>query len=218
MDAIKLDVRLREETGDGPSRRLRAAGEIPGVAYGKGHEATPIVIQLDALREAMSHGHNVVLQLQFAEDAKGGRERRLAPLYAVVKEIQRNPTKRTVLHIDLHEVNLGEDIEAQVPIELVGTAAGTKEGGVLDWEHREVLVRAHPQQVPQTLELDVSDLEIGQHVSAGDIKIPAGVVLVTDAETVIASVLAPRVEAELAAAEAPEDVEPEVIGGAKSEE
>jgi large subunit ribosomal protein L25 len=219
MDAVKLDVRLREETGDGPSRRLRAGGEIPGVAYGKGREATPIAIEVEALRAALKHGHNVVLELQFGGAPKKGPGGKQAPLYAVVKEIQMNPTKRQALHIDLHEVDLSEDIEAQVAIELVGTAAGAADGGVLDWVLRDVTVRALPQDVPQSLEVDVSALHIGQHVSVGDLTAPAGVVIVTEPEILIAAVLAPRVEAEIAAAEAPEEeVEPEVIGGAKTEE
>jgi large subunit ribosomal protein L25 len=226
MDTIKLAVREREETGNGPARRLRAEGRIPGVTYGKGATATAISIDLDDLRAALTHGQNVVLQLEFesgsapAKTAKGGsRGKKTAARYAVVKELQFLPTRRRLLHVDLHEVDLAVEIEAAVAIELVGKPAGVVEGGVLDWEHREVLVRALPGDVPPVLQLDISALEIGQHAVVGALSAPAGVTIVDDPETIVAAVLPPRVEVEVAAeevAEAPE--EPEVIGEAPTEE
>ncbi|HEY5529160.1 MAG TPA: 50S ribosomal protein L25 [Thermoleophilia bacterium] len=222
MDTIKLAVRTREETGNGPSRRFRAAGQVPAVAYGKGHEATPIVIAIDDLRAALAHGHNVVLELEFEaakKAAKSTSKAKRPPLYAVVKEIQFHPTKRSFVHVDLHEVDLAVEIEATVAIELVGTAAGLADLGMLDWLQREVNVRALPNSVPDSLSVDVSHLLIGHHVAVKDLTAPPGVVILDDPETVIASVLPPRVEVEEVApqvAEAP--VEPEVIGGVKSEE
>lgn len=226
MDTIKLAVREREETGDGPARRLRAEGRIPGVAYGKGAPAAAISIDLEDLKAALAHGQNVVLELEFesgskpAKAAKGGsRSKRSAARYAVVKELQFHPTRRRLLHVDLHEVDLAVEIEAPVAIELVGKPAGVVEGGVLDWEHREVVVRALPGDIPPVLQLDVSALEIGQHAVVGALSAPAGVTIVDDPETIIAAVLPPRVEAVVAVeeeAEAP--AEPEVIGEVQSEE
>ena len=155
METIKLTVHEREETGNGPARRLRAQGLIPGVSYGKGTDATAISIDLEDLKAALAHGHNVVLELDFgkgAKGAKGATKSKVATRYAVVKEIQFHPTKRSVLHVDLHEVDLAVEIEATVAIELVGTPAGVADGGVLEWEHREVVVRALPADVPAVLE------------------------------------------------------------------
>ena len=225
MDTIKLAVRTREETGNGPSRRFRAAGQIPAVAYGKGHEATPIVIDLEDFRAAFAHGHNVVLELDFESAKKAGKgagrassKAKQVPLYAVVKEIQFHPTKRSVVHIDLHEVDLAVEIEAAVAIELVGTPAGLSDGGMLDWENREVHVRALPNNVPESLPVSVEGLAMGHHITVGQLVPPEGVVILDDPDTIIAAVLAPRVEVETAveAAEAP--AEPEIIGGAKSED
>ncbi len=226
MDTIKLAVHEREETGNGPARRLRAEGRVPGVAYGKGAQATAISIDLEELRTALAHGHNVVLELEFEGEPKpaktaktGTRGKRPAARYAVVKELQFHPTRRRLLHIDLHEVDLAVEIEASVAIELVGKPAGVVEGGVLDWEHREVLVRALPNDVPQVLQLDVSALQIGQHAVVGALEAPAGVTIVDDPETIVAAVLPPRVEVEVAAEEEAEAAaEPEVIGEAQSEE
>jgi large subunit ribosomal protein L25 len=218
MDTIRLSVQDREETGNGPARRLRAGGLVPAVSYAKGKAATSISIQLEDLKAAMSHGHNVILELDFGKGAKGAKGKSKAARYAVVKQIQLHPTKRSVLHVDLHEVDLAVEIEASVAVELVGTPEGVADGGVLEWERREVVVRALPGSVPSTLELDVSGLLIGHHLSAGAVSVPDGVTLVDDPETLIVALVPPRVEQPTAAEEAEGATEPEVIGAAKSEE
>lgn len=218
MSNVRLSVRPRTETGDGPSRRLRAAGLVPGVVYGKGKEATPIAVELAGLREALAHGHNVVLELVFDEGtgAKVGGKGKSAKRYAVVKELQFHPIRPQLLHVDLHEISLKEEIEAQVAIELVGTPAGVADGGIVDWEHREVTVRALPEDVPATLELDVSALHVGHHLTVAAIQAGPGVTIVDDPETIVVTVIPPRVQE--ATAEAGEaSAEPEVIGGAKGE-
>jgi large subunit ribosomal protein L25 len=218
MDTIKLSVQEREETGNGPARRLRAEGLVPGVSYANGKAATSISIHLEELKAAMAHGHNIILELDFGKGAKGGRGKSKAARYAVVKQIQLHPTKRSVLHVDLHEVDLAVEIEAPVSIELVGTPAGLADGGVLEWERREIVIRALPGSVPSTLELDVSGLLIGHHLSAGAVVPPDGVTIVDDLDTLIVALVPPRVEQEAAAEGAEEAAEPEVIGAAKSEE
>lgn len=222
MDTIKLTVHEREETGNGPARRLRAQGLIPGVSYGKGKAATAISIDVNELKAAMAHGHNVVLELDFAKGAKeaktGVKGKSKDARYAVVKQLQFHPTKRQVLHIDLHEVDLAVEIEASVAVELIGTPAGLVDGGILEWERREVVVRALPGSVPSILELDVSELLIGHHLSAGAVSVPEDVILVDDPETLIVALVPPRVEQVVEVEEVEEVAEPEVIGSLTSEE
>jgi len=215
MEAIRLPVQYRHETGDGPARRLRAQGLIPGVAYGKG-ASTPLTVKLEDLREALAQGHNVVLELDFDEGAKparrGAASRGRVPRYAVVKELQFHPIKRTLLHVDLHEVDLGAEIEAPVSVEAVGTPAGLADGGILEWEKREVNVRALPGDVPPVLELDISSLKVGEHLNVGALVAPKGVTILDDPETILVALVAPRVER---AVEVTEETtaRPEVIGG-----
>jgi large subunit ribosomal protein L25 len=220
MDNVKLSVSERAEAGNGPSRRLRRTGSVPGVVYGRGTVTTPVAIDLVSLREALSHGHNVVMELVFGEAGAGAKKSAKAKAskrYAVVKELQFHPLRNQLLHVDLHEVSLKEEIEAPVAIELVGTPAGLIDGGVVDWVHREVVVRALPNDIPTSLELDISDLLIGHHLSVGALAAGTGVAIVDDPEIMVVALVPPRVqEAEAEAAEAP--VEPEVIGGAKTEE
>lgn len=214
MDTIKLSVNEREETGNGPARRLRALGRIPAVTYGKDKGATAISVDLEELKAAAGHGHNAVLELDFGKAAKGKKAAR----YAVVKQFQFHPVKRTLLHVDFHEVDLAVEIESAVSIEPVGTPVGLVDGGILDWERREVTVRALPQDMPEALELDVSGLAIGHHLTVADVSAPAGVNIIDDPETVLCALVPPRVEQPTAAELAEEAEEPEVVGGPPSEE
>ena len=222
MDTIKLSVHERDETGNGPARRLRAQGLIPAIAYAKGKTPTAIALDLDELKAAWTHGHNVVLELDFGKPAKGAKAAAKAKAkstrYAVIKEIQFHPTNRRVLHVDLHEVDLAVEIEAEVAIEGFGTPAGLIDGGVIDWERREVTVRALPSDVPASLELDISGLVIGHHLSVSALKAPKGVTIVDDPETMLVALVPPRVEQAAPEAAAAEEVEPEVVGSQKSEE
>ena len=220
MEAVRLPVQYRRETGDGPARRLRARGLIPGVVYGRG-EATPLALKLDDLKAALAHGHNAVLELEFEGDLGSSSSRTSGttqgPRYAVVKELQIHPLKRQLLHVDLREVDLGAEIDAVVPVEAVGTPAGASDGGVLEWEKREVNVRALPEAVPAFLEVDVSQLKIGEHLTVSALSMPKGVKVLDDAEAILVTLVPPRVER---AAEVTEETvtEPEVVGGAAAKE
>jgi large subunit ribosomal protein L25 len=207
MDTVKLTIHPREETGKGPCRRLRAAGSVPATVYAKGQEAVSISVERADLKAALTGATNVVLELIYAE-GKGRKKH-----YAVVKESQYHPVRRDLLHLDLHEVDLKQEIEASVPIELHGVPAGADEGGVIDQSHREVTVRALPTEVPSHLELDVSNLIIGGNLHVSDLVAPAGVTILDDPETSVVSILAPRVEVEEEAAEKAEGVEGEAPEG-----
>ncbi len=225
METIKLKVEEREETGNGPARRLRAKGLIPGVSYGKGKEPTALSVALEDLREAMSHGQNVVLELDFvkaAGEGKGGSKSKgksKAKRYAMVKQLQFHPTKRQVLHVDLHEVDLTLEVEALVGVEGIGTPAGLADGGIIEWERREVTVRGLPGDIPSVLELDVSSLLVGDQLMIGALTAPAGVTIVDDPDDLLVALVPPRVEREAAAVEEEEiPVEAEVVGEPTSEE
>lgn len=202
MDTFKLTVEKRDTSGKGPARRLRMVGKLPAVVYGKGLETEPLTLDLTDVRSALRHGQNVVLELAYAGTA--GKKR-----YAVIKEMQHSAAKHALLHMDLHEIDLKEEIEAAVAVELLGTARGIADGGVLDHQHHEVHLRALPTVVPAGLQIDVSDLGIGDHVTVADLAAIDGVTFIDDPGLVIAAVLAPRVAEEAAEAETAEaDVTP----------
>ena len=196
-ERVKLEVQARESRGSAASRRLREDGLIPGVLYGSGDEAHPFSIEERSLRKALTgdHGLHAILDVVLEGQQKAH--------HAVVKDYQLDPTRARLLHIDLHEVRLDQAIQTNVVIELAGEAAGQKEGGVLSQINREVRVEALPMEVPDHLELDISAMVIGDSLRITDLRVPEGVTVLDDPETVLATVSPPTKEPE------PEEIEAE---------
>jgi large subunit ribosomal protein L25 len=209
-ERVKLKVQTRESRGSAASRRLRSNGLIPGVLYGNGGQAHPFCIEERELRRVLTgdHGLHAILDVVLEGAQKAH--------HAVLKDYQLDPTKARLLHIDLQEVRLDQAIQTAVVVELVGESAGVKEGGVLSQVRREVNVEALPMEVPEHLELDVSRMVIGDSLRISDLRVPEGVTLLDDPETVLATVTPPTkieepevVEEELEEGELPEGEVPE---------
>jgi large subunit ribosomal protein L25 len=204
-ERVKLEVQARESRGSSESRRLRADGLVPGVLYGNGGNAQPFCIEERELRKALTgdHGLHAILDVVLEGQQKAH--------HAVLKEYQLDPTRARLLHIDLQEVRLDQAIQTQVVVELLGDSEGVKEGGVLSQIQREVNVEALPMEVPDRLELDVSRMVIGDALRLSDLRVPEGVKLLDDPDTVLATVTPPTkieepevVEEELEEGELPE--------------
>ena len=210
-ERVRLKVQARESRGSAASRRLRAGGLIPGVLYGNGGQAHPFSIEERELRRALTgdHGLHSILDVVLEGSQKAH--------HAVLKEYQLDPTRARLLHIDLQEVRLDQAIHTQVVVEVVGESEGVKEGGVLSQVAREVNVEALPMEVPDRLELDVSGMAIGDTLRLADLRVPDGVKLLDDPETVLATVTPPtkieepevEEEEELEEGELPEGEVPE---------
>jgi large subunit ribosomal protein L25 len=207
-ERVTLKVQARESRGSAASRRLRANGLIPGVLYGDGGESHPFCIEERELRRVLTgdHGLHAILDVVLDGSQKAH--------HAVLKEYQLHPTRPRLLHIDLQEVRLDQAIHSQVVVEIVGESEGVKEGGVLSQVTREVNVEALPMEVPDRLELDVSRMVIGDAMRVSDLRIPQGVKLLDDSETVLVTVTPPTkieepevVEEELEEGELPEGEE-----------
>jgi large subunit ribosomal protein L25 len=217
-ERVKLQVQERESRGSAESRRLRSRGLVPGVLYGNGGKAHPFCIEERELRRALTgdHGLHAILDVVLEGHQKAH--------HAVLKEYQLDPKRARLLHIDLQEVRLDQAIHAQVVVELVGESEGAKEGGVLSQVNREVNVEALPMEVPERLELDVSAMLIGDSMRVSDLRVPEGVKLLDDEETVLATVTPPTkieepepTEEELAELEEGEEMEGEVPGEERPE-
>lgn len=216
MERVSLEASMRQRTGKEGARRLRRAGAIPAVVYGRGRKPVAVAVESRALRTALhTHaGTNVLIDLDIRVD--GAADRQLV----VIKELQRDIFSHEVIHVDFQAISLEETLEAHVPVILVGTPRGVAEGGLLDQHLREVVVECLPTQIPERLEVDVTGLRVGQAVHAGDLKMPEGVTLLTPPGDVVATVLAPRVEEAPAAPPAAEAAAPipEAVAGEKSAE
>ena len=200
MGHITLNAQERSEFGDGPARRLRRQGFVPGVVYQPGRPSLALSLPDRDLRRALAEGRTAVIDLTI--DGSGARP-------VLLKDWDLHPVRGNVLHVDFQEVDLTVEVEAPVAVVLVGVPAGVKEGGVLDQTLREIVVRALPDTLPDHLEIDVSELDIGSSTSVADIAAPPGVTIVTEPEIVVASVVAPSVEVE----PEPEEVEEELLEG-----
>ena len=212
MASANLSGSVRENGGKGVARTLRSSGRIPAVIYGHGREPQSLSIDTRELEKLLSHisAENTVIDLSV--DGKSSR--------TLIREIQRHPFKRQILHVDFQELVAGEKVIVRLPIVLVGVPAGVRmDGGVLDQTMRELEVEVDPSNIPNHVEIDVTELHIGASLHVSDIPLPEGVEVVGDPDASVAVISAPRAAVEETAAEATETpAEPEVIRAKKTDE
>lgn len=194
MKKVELKVRERESFGSAESRRLRKSGWIPGVLYANGENSTPLSIEEKSLKRALgSEGGSAILTLTFE-----GKQKEHP---AILKEYQANPLGRGLMHVDFMEVRMDQPVEAIVRLELEGTPVGVREGGILDHTLRELHVRCLPADIPESIHLNVEEMQIGDSLKVADIHAPSKCELLNEPESQVASVMAPTLAREGAAAE-----------------
>lgn len=213
MAMLSLKSARRSDVGKGVARKLRQVGRIPAVYYGRGEEPIPLVVTLRELEEVIdrAEGSNVIVDLKVEGDAGADRK-------ALIREIQRDPVVGNILHLDLQHISLTERIVVEVPIVLLGTPTGVKDGGgILEHLLREVEVECLPTDIPSRLEVDVSGLNIGDSLHVSDLKADR-VVIRTEADRAIAAVVPPTILEEAKPAEDAAPAEPELVKEKKEEE
>jgi large subunit ribosomal protein L25 len=211
MREVQLAAEARHAKGSAESRRLRAAGKVPAVLYGHGIEPQPLAVEARALRSALNQesGLNTLLSVE----VDGSRH------LAMARQLQRDPVRGTVAHVDFVVVRRDEVVSAEVPVQLVGEADQVnKQDGLVEQQLFSLLVHATPDNIPPHLDVDVSVLSVGDVVRVSDLKLPSGVttdvdpeepVVLATASTVAAEVAAEEAAAEAAAVEAAAEAAPE---------
>ena len=214
MATANLSAKKRTDSGKGAARKLRSAQQIPGIIYGHNREPQMLAIdwrELERMLERIAP-ETTVIEL----DVDGTTSRTL------IREIQRHPFKRQVLHVDFLELVAGERVTVDIPLVLVGTPAGVRSSaGVLDQILREVTVEVDPSNIPNHIDVDVSALEVNESIHVGDLVVPPGVEIQDEPDSTVCVLAPPRVEAEPeapAAEAAPAGAEPELIRKQKEEE
>jgi large subunit ribosomal protein L25 len=218
MATVSLSANPREASGKGGARQLRLSGQIPAVIYGHAREAQSLTLNARDLDKMLEH---IQAESTVIEVSVGGKTAK-----TLIREIQRHPFKRQILHVDFQELVAGEKVVVSIPITLVGIAEGVRlGGGVLEQPLRELEIEVDPSNIPDHVEYDVTNMMIGDSVHVSDLKIPEGVEVQDDPETSVAVLAAPRavIEETAAPAEAVEGegaaaAEPEVIGRGKEDE
>jgi large subunit ribosomal protein L25 len=192
---VRIPAEQRTKFGKGGARQTRREGKVPAVLYGHGTDVRHISLPARELLHAFKHeGSNVLLSLDIEGD---GTE------LALPRQIQRDPLRGELTHVDLLVVKLGEKVSVDVPIHTVGDLTTD---GLLDFANQTLNVEAEATNLPSGFEIDLSKLKVGDSIHASDITLPEGVTLLIEPETVVLHVMpAPtteQLEAELAGAEA----------------
>ena len=186
-DSTKLQLTARAPEGSRATRRLRRAGEVPGVIYGGDGEPSHFAVDARILRNTLARSGAI---LDVTIDSG-----QATPV--LVKDVQRHPVRGEIMHVDFLRVNMNETIHTTVVLELLGAdeAPGVVEGGVLSQETRELNIEALPGDIPDTIQHDVSGMEINETLTLSAVTAPAGITLLDDLEeTVIATITPPTVE------------------------
>lgn len=217
MAELTLEVTRREKTGKEVAGKLRRAGKVPAVIYG-GH-LDPVAIEVDRkslseLIQKSEHGARSIFLLKMS----GTDQQR----HSMIKEMVIHPISRQLTHVDFIRVAMDELVRTTVPVHVTGTARGVKEGGLLDWQIRELHVECFPNAIPDAIDIDVSELGHHDYVRISELKVPEGVKVLEDLERVVVGVTLARAEVaevvEAVDAGAVVAAEPEVIKKGKTEE
>lgn len=214
MAEVTLEVTSRDKTGKEIAKKLRREGKVPAVVYGAHRDPVAITVDRKAVSELIQkseHGIRSVFLLKMA----GTDQQR----HAMIKEVTIDPISRKMTHIDFVRVLMDEKVRLTIPVHLNGTAIGVKEGGLLDWQVRDLHVECLPNAIPDSIEVDVTPLGSHDYLRVKDLTFPEGVKVLDDPERVVvgvthakAEVVEPTADAAVAAAE------PEVIKKGKTDE
>jgi large subunit ribosomal protein L25 len=185
MEAISISSERRDGTGKGPNRQLRMAGRVPAVVYGHGL-GEPVNVSVDP-KELLKvfndpKGLNAVIDLQIEGGAR----------MVMIREVQRHPLTRKLVHIDFVAPDPTKEVEADVTLTITGSSPGVQAGGKLRTPARTVRVRSLPQNIPASVTGDISTLEMGDNLMVSQLPMPEGVKPVFERDYVVAKVVAPR--------------------------
>lgn len=197
MDFI-LKAEKRNTSSKGDVHALRRDGFVPAVIYGGKKEPQNLQINAHDLHLYLHHSHMPITTMENA----GIKE------IVTIKEIQKDPISRTITHIDLMRVDMNVSISVILPIVLEGEPKAIKEGGILTHQLTELEVEGMPGVLPESIKIDISKLQLGEKVTVGDIKLPAGITVNEDADSVVAVIASPNEEGEDGASSS----EPELVG------
>ena len=185
MPDVTLTAEPRTEHGSGPAGRLRRTGKVPAVVYGLEADPQSVTVVGRELERILhgAGGANTLITLHLGTDDDA---------LALVRQIQRNPTRGDLVHVDFVRVRRDVAVSAEVPLQVEGEAPGAREGGLLEQLLFSVTVEAMPGNIPNSLTVDVSGLALGDQLHIGDIAVPAGVSLQHEADELIVQIAIPR--------------------------
>lgn len=189
---LTLQAETRTDSGKGVARKLRAAGKVPGVVYGAGQAATAIAVDRRELTHALATdaGLNVLIDLKVGGDT----------FLTLARELQRDPLRGDIKHVDFVKIDRDVAIEVEVPINVIGDSIGVREGGAVEHHLWSIKVSCKPGNVPEHIDADITDVALHEHFKVSQLTVPAGVTVLNDPDENVVTVATPqllKVEAEL---------------------
>jgi large subunit ribosomal protein L25 len=211
MANASLNATARADRGTGVARKLRVTGNVPAVIYGHGRTPQSLSIntrEIDKLLSTVSAASTVI---ELNVDGKVAR--------TLIREIQRHPVRRSIVHVDFQELVAGEKITVSIPLRFTGTADGVRNsGGILEETMHQVHLRLDPTSIPDHIDVDVTHLTIGHSIHIRDLKLPEGVSVLDEPGATICVCIAPKTEVAATTVEGePNAAEPELIRKAKAD-
>lgn len=198
---LELTAQKRSRSGKGPARSVRREQRVPAILYGPHTESTPLTVSALQLEKLLreTRGESKLLNLNIEDGGKS------AARQVLIREVQVHPVRRRFLHVDFYEVPLDQPIVVEVLVALVGDCIGVQKGGELNLVRRTLSVRCLPNQIPESVEVDVSKLDLGEMLHVEDLTVPGSFELMDDKTVGIVSVVAPEAvaQSEAEAAEEP---------------
>jgi len=205
---LGIKAKVRSEIGGRRPRRIRASGRVPAILYGSG-TAQALELNGREIAEALHGASSESVLVDLMVEAEGGATTKKM---ALIREVQHDPLRDTIEHVDFHQVEENKKLRVEVPVHEVGEAVGVRTGGgILDHALRSLRVECLPKDLPERIDVDVSALEVGQAIHVGAVKLPAGVTVLNAKELPVFMVLLPTVEEEVKPAAEGATTEPEVI-------
>jgi large subunit ribosomal protein L25 len=192
MAQYSLTARKRDEKGKQAAKRIRRDNRIPAIFYGPNTDPIMLTVDSSDLGKIMQKtiGENIILRLHIESDNGTDIKR------VILKELATDRVNDTYLHADFHEISMDKELTVEVPVQLINTPVGVTNGGILQHVRRNITISCLPDQLMDSINVDVSNLDMGDSLHIGDIKLPEGVTLEDDDKLTVASVIAPSVYAE----------------------
>jgi large subunit ribosomal protein L25 len=194
MKQLKLNVTAREGKGRSASRRLRSAGKIPAILYGKHTEPVQLAVEEPEFRRLLKSVGGSATIFEFRRP--DGRD-----ALSFIQEVQKDPLTDEYLHVDFHEVAPNEKMEINVGVRITGESNGVKnEGGILDVSTYSLRIRCLPKDLPEFVDIDVTSLNVGDSIHVSELKVIAGVDFLDNPKQPVVACVAPAEEEAAAAA------------------
>ena len=204
MVQSSLRVKTRKRIGKSGAREVRKEGNIPAIFYGQGEDSVPLVVQPDELKQALSNnaGMNTVLELEIDGSEPSAKK------FSMLGEVQKDPLKNKVIHIDFLAIDMEKNVKVKVPVNTQGRSEGERKGGKLEKLMRTIDLECLPGNIPDSIEIDVSSLNMGDFVDIASLTLGEGVKILRGGSEKVVHVIVERSIEEIEEAEEVEQ-EPE---------